>query len=148
MKRAFEADLIYLAGGNTFAFLDDLRQSGLVAHLRRYAKREGVLAGCSAGGIIMTPNISTASYPDFDRDDNEVGLRNYSALRLVNFEFFPHFEPTPAYIKSIRSHSIEGSNPIYAVEDGGAIRCFKGMVSFMGQVSVFFDGTYFPISSS
>lgn len=142
-----ESDFVYLAGGNTFEFLKGLRSNGIIPYLKRFAKRKGTLAGCSAGGIILTPNISTASYPEFDRDDNEIGIRNYSAMNLVNFEFFPHYVAQPRYEKKIRAQSYECDHPIYAVTDGSAIQLDNNSLRFIGEITVFYNGSTFNLHS-
>ena len=45
-------DAIHLTGGNTFQFSYWLRERGLDAELKRYAKAGGVLIGVSAGAIL------------------------------------------------------------------------------------------------
>src|SRR5690606_38126284 len=93
LASALRSDVIYLAGGNTFYFLDSLRKSGMIRHLRKVAREGGVLAGLSAGALILTPNIRLAQVPRFDADENEVGLRDLTGLGLTPFEFSPHYSP-------------------------------------------------------
>ena len=83
------SDVIYLSGGNTYYFLHHLRRSGPIPVLREFVARGGVLAGLSAGAILMTPHIGLAGYPSFDRDENDVGLRNEASLALVDFALPP-----------------------------------------------------------
>ena len=75
LNEVLTSDIIFLGGGNTYYFLKSLRQQKLIPKLKKFVQDGGVLAGLSAGAILMTPNISTASYPDFDRDDNDVKLK-------------------------------------------------------------------------
>ena len=91
--RLHRSDIVYLAGGNTYYFLDHLRRSGLLDELALFARRGGVVAGLSAGALILTPHIGLAGYPAFDRDENTVGLGRSGCrgLGLVGFEFFPHY---------------------------------------------------------
>ena len=62
-------------GGNTFYFIKHLRRSGIFNRLIEYANNGGILTGLSAGAIMTTPNIMTASFPPWDRDDNEDNVR-------------------------------------------------------------------------
>ena len=76
LEEVFKSDIIFLGGGNTFYFLKFLRRKKLFARFKDFVKRGGVLTGLSAGGIIMTPNIMTAGFPSFDKDDNDVLIKN------------------------------------------------------------------------
>ena len=57
LHKALGSDVIYLAGGNTFYFLRNLRKSGLIPQLKKFVEQGGVLVGLSASAIIFTPNI-------------------------------------------------------------------------------------------
>ncbi len=142
LKRALQADAIYLAGGNTFYFLKHLRKSGVLTKLKKFAKKGGVVAGLSAGAIIMTPSIGLAAYPIFDADNNEVRLRrkHWKALGLVNFEFFPHFVSSRRYIQAMINYSRRRKRRVYACQDGGGISIRGKEVSFFGKVKCFEKG--------
>jgi dipeptidase E len=90
-QEVMRSDAIHMAGGNTFYFLHHLRKMKLLPQLRSFAQKGGVLTGLSAGAIMMTENIEMAAYPEFDRDENIVNIKNLTALNLVDFLFFPHF---------------------------------------------------------
>jgi dipeptidase E len=136
------SDIIYLAGGNTFTYLHHLRRSGLLAVLTRFAAGGGVVAGLSAGGILMTPNIGLAGYPPFDRDENEVGLstRAEKSLGLVNFEFFPHYRQSPRYRDALRSYSKRTGVPVYACRDGSGIVIEGDCFTAHGEIWLFDRG--------
>jgi dipeptidase E len=136
------SDVVYLSGGNTFHFLMHLRRSGLVSVLRQFADRGGVLAGLSAGAILATPHIGLAAYPPFDRDENEVGLpkSRWSALDLVDFEFFPHFRRSRQYRDALLRYSETSRLPIYACSDGSGIVVEGDRFTAHGDVWLFDRG--------
>jgi dipeptidase E len=140
------ADLIYLSGGNTFYFLKSIRRNHFDKLLLKFVQRGGVLAGLSAGAIMMTPAITTASYPKFDRDENTVGLRNLDALGLVEFEFFPHYSPEPEYARELKRQSKALKYPIYGVADGAGIVVEDHRLSFYGNVWGYFAGKQFDVN--
>ncbi len=144
-KHALSADLVYLSGGNTFYFLKAIRTHHFDRLLKDYVARGGVLAGLSAGAILMTPTISTASYPKFDRDDNDVKIRNFDALNLVNFEFFPHYDPKPEYARALKRQSKLLDVPLYGVNDGGGIVVENNRLSFFGEVWGYVNGQEFVV---
>ena len=63
LSELLKSDLIFLGGGNTFYFLKHLKSTGLIDELKTFAANGGVLCGLSAGAIIMTPHVHTASFP-------------------------------------------------------------------------------------
>ncbi len=141
LKRiAFQSDIIHLGGGNTFYFLNQLRKNGLINELREWVHAGGVLTGLSAGAIIMTNNIMTASFPSFDRDDNDENLKKLNGMQLVDFEFFPHYKNSKRYDLELMEYSTQIKNPLYACPDGSGIMLNDDELSFIGKVFCFFNG--------
>lgn len=136
------SDVVYLAGGNTFYFLDALRRSGLFEELRAFARRGGVIAGLSAGALILTPHIGLAGYPSFDRDPNDVGLgaRGRRGLGVVPFEFFPHFRRSPRYREALLEYSRTARGAVYACPDGSGIVVEGDRFTAHGRVWLFDRG--------
>jgi dipeptidase E len=143
--KILESDLIYLSGGNTFYFLKHLKRSGMLKLLRDYTLQGGVLAGQSAGSIIMTPDISTASYPDFDMDENEVGIKNFKSMGLVEFQFFPHYLNTRRYIHELNLQSKRSNHPIFACPDGSGVIVEDQKTTFVGDAWGFLRGRKFKL---
>jgi dipeptidase E len=147
-KAALNADMIYLSGGNTFHFLKAIRLNGFDKMLKTYAKRGGVIAGLSAGAILLTPSIATASYPEFDCDDNWVGLKDLKALGLAPFEFFPHFTAAREYNAELLLQSKKIKWPIYGAFDGSGIIIEDRKLIFIGSVTQFYRGQKFVINEA
>lgn len=138
MKEVFQSDIIHLSGGNTFYFLAHLRKSGLLPELKAFVERGGILTGLSAGAIIMTPSIETASFPEFDCDDNDEGLRNFKSLGLVSFEVFPHYKNSKRYEKELLNYSRHSKHPLFAIPDGGGIIVDGNTQKFVGKIHCFY----------
>lgn len=134
INSAFTSDAIYIAGGNTFYILHHLKKAGFVKKLKDHVKSGRVLAGLSAGAIIMTPDIDLAGYPEFDKDENEIGLRSKKSLGIVGFEFFPHFNPNnKQLIGALSKHASKKRRPIIASSDGCGVVIENGMSHFVGS---------------
>lgn len=85
------SNIVVISGGNTFNLLRNLRQSGLDESIKEFAKKRNfILAGFSAGALILTPSITICTLPDFD--ENLVGISDLSGLGIVDYEIFPHYE--------------------------------------------------------
>jgi dipeptidase E len=148
MNEAFDSDIIHLSGGNTYYFLKYLRKNKILSKLKAFVKRGGVLTGLSAGAIIMTPNIDTAGFPEFDKDDNEEGIKNFRSMGLVDFEFFPHYKNSKRYDQELLAHSKRSQRKVIACADGSGLvikdhevhihgRCFQFHCGRKEKVNLF-----------
>ena len=94
----------------------------------------------------MTENIETAGYPEFDRDENEVGLKNLSSLNLVDFLFFPHFRNSSRYDSAFKRFSKSKKKNIYACPDGSGVVVNGDEIRFLGRVFAFSQGCKITIN--
>lgn len=147
LSEVLRSDLIFLGGGNTFYFLKHLKKNKMFDHFKKFLKRGGVLCGLSAGAIVLTPHVHTASFPHFDRDENPWEMKNLSAMRLVNFEFFPHYKNSQRYDAELKHHSKKSNLPLYACPNGGGIIIEEDSLTFCGKAHVFYQGKKFTLSS-
>ncbi|AYF45248.1 MULTISPECIES: Type 1 glutamine amidotransferase-like domain-containing protein [Halobacteriovorax] len=145
MQEALSSDVIHLGGGNTFYFIKHLRRSGIFNRLIEYANNGGILTGLSAGAIMTTPNIMTASFPPWDRDDNEDNVRNFKAMNLVDFEFFPHYRKSKRYDIELKRHSILSRFPIYACPDGSGLVVTDEEIYVHGECYIFENGQKYKL---
>ena len=133
IRAALNSHIVYLAGGNTFYFLQALRNAGLLPYLREFAEKGGILAGLSAGAHILTPHIGLAGAPGLIPDENEVGLKNLKALGLAPFEILPHYEAKPIRVRALCKYTITSKLPVFACPDGTGIVMDHGRVSILGR---------------
>ena len=140
MREALKSDIVYLAGGNTFYFLRHLRQSGMLAELKKFVEKGGILAGLSAGALIITPNIWMAKWPPHEADENEVRLKNLKSLNMVQFEFLPHYTNSAKTNRAMIWHSKKSKFPTIACPDGSGVVIDGDEVTFFGPVYIFVDG--------
>lgn len=93
IQKLLSSDIVMISGGNTFTLLNHLRLSGLdKAILEFWQKDNVVLSGFSAGALVLTPTIEVCNTPNFDQ--NLVGITDLSGLNIVDFEVWPHYDPT------------------------------------------------------
>lgn len=110
-----EADLVFLAGGNTFVQMQFFEKINLGKILENY---EGVVIGQSAGAINLAKYAICA--PEYEE---EIGT-NYiwSGLNMTNINIEPHFilETNSELEKRLRKELLDLSlkYPIYAILDG------------------------------
>lgn len=145
-QEVMRSDAIHMGGGNTFYFLNSLRKAGLLGQLKTFAEKGGLLTGLSAGAIMMTENIEMAGYPEFDRDENVVNIKNLTALNLVDFLFFPHFRNSARYDAVFKKYTRQSEKIIYACPDGAGIVVRDNEIRFIGKCFAFSKGHKFNIN--
>ena len=83
-----DIDLIYVGGGNTFATIKKLRDSGFDKELIRYIKSGVTYVGGSCGAHIVGQNIEHLT----PFDENYVKLTDFRGLGLVDGIFIVHYD--------------------------------------------------------
>lgn len=125
-------DAIHLSGGNTYYFLNSIKKRKFAPILKEFVRKGGVLVGVSAGGYMMTSSIKITSL--FSENENSVGLKNFTALGLVDFEFCPHFNQKEKYLEKIKEYSKSSGKMIHACRDGDGIVVYEDKVKLIGKV--------------
>lgn len=119
IKKTFNnADIIWFTGGNTFYLLNQLKETKLDKNINKLLLNK-IYVGVSAGSIVATPNVLTASIEP--ADTNSVDLINFNGLNLVDFEISPH---TNNYVPldNVVAYSKKTKNFVYALDDNSAIK--------------------------
>jgi len=129
-------DALFLSGGNTYYFLNSLKNRNFISVIKSFVEKGGILIGVSAGSIIMSKTISVTSIDDdIGGDQNSVGLKDFSALGLNDFEFFPHFDiNNDETTKRLKEYSKTSKSVIYACKDGDGIIVENDNMQFFGEV--------------
>jgi len=144
LERLKYADVIFVGGGNTFYLSYCMEKSGLFDILPELLQTR-VYAGISAGSMIATQSIRTASQaiksPDkfYDAEYDELGPKGRSAGKtagLVNLVLRPHYNkvrfpgnPDEVY-KAIVA---DVKAPLYAIDDSSAIKVVDGTVEVISE---------------
>jgi len=119
VNKLLGANILIITGGNTFKLLDNLRKSGLDQAIREFtSKSEFVLAGFSAGALVLTPNIEVCNLPNYDK--NEVGLSDLTGLNIVNFEVFPHYSELE-HRELLKNYKIKAKNEVKEITNEDCI---------------------------
>ncbi len=125
-ERLAAADVVFVSGGNTYYLLDQSRQNGFVEWLQTELG-DKVYVGSSAGSILVTPTILTAS----NGDQNIVGLKDLSGVGLVDFEFLPHV-PDFIALELAEKYAAKTKRAFYALDDQSAISVEGEKVKVVG----------------
>ena len=96
IKKLNSVDVIFIAGGNSFYLLQELKLKNVLQELIEFACTKTYI-GSSAGACIACPNIEYV-----DRLDNKSQaplLENYDALNIVDFYVLPHYKSKEKYTR-------------------------------------------------
>jgi dipeptidase E len=98
-------DAVYVAGGSTFALLESLRVTGNDEVLVRRVRDGLPYIGCSAGSIIVGPDITPASLMDDPADGPS--LTDFMGLGLIDRTVIPHADGMlPPYPPALISETV------------------------------------------
>ena len=116
-----ESNILLITGGNTFTLLNNIRKNGFDDEIINLAKKEDfVIAGFSAGALILTPTIDILTKEwSYGPDSNNVGLKNLSGLSLIEFEVLPHFREDDK--KALEEYSKVSEYDVKPITDDGYI---------------------------
>ncbi len=131
LRALLACDAIHLSGGNTYHFLHWLRVRELIRPLQDYVAQGGVLIGISAGAMLMTPEITTASLCG---DPMMEGVTDFSALGLVDFAFLPHLNQIESATKVLEDYSRKFRCTIYGCRDGDGIIVKGKQIECVGRI--------------
>lgn len=87
------AEIIFMAGGNTFYLLDKLKEQGLDQVLINKINTGTPYVGESAGAIILSPDITYVK--EMDDASFAPNLNVYTGLCITNFSILPHYLDIP-----------------------------------------------------
>jgi len=132
------AEALFMGGGNTYALLKRLRESGLLPAIRERVQAGVPYLGASAGANVAGPTILTTN------DWNVVALDRFDALGLVAFNINPHYkEMDPAmapYSETrddrIREYHVVNANPVAGLEEGAWLTVEDGAVMAHGTARI------------
>lgn len=83
-----QTNYLYIAGGNTFYLLQELKRKNLLDLITRRVSEGMIYIGESAGGMIASPNVEYVQ--PMDPKELAPELSSYEALKLVDFYLLPH----------------------------------------------------------
>lgn len=90
-SRFEQTDIIYVCGGNTFAILQKMKETGVDRYIIEAVNKGALYIGVSAGSIIAGRNIEIAGWGS-EGDQNDVGLRDLSGFGFTDVAVFPHYK--------------------------------------------------------
>lgn len=87
-KAIDEADVVLVAGGDTFYLMEKLKESGADKIIKKFIEKGGVYIGSSAGSIVCCPTIEGAE--EFDDPSLAPRLDNFDGMGVFKDVIIPH----------------------------------------------------------
>lgn len=82
------ADILLVAGGDTFYLMEKLKKSGADKAIKNFISRGGIYIGSSAGSIVCCPTIEGAE--KFDNPNLAPNLENFNGMGIFDEVVIPH----------------------------------------------------------
>ena len=82
------ADILLVAGGDTFYLMEKLQENGADRAIKNFINRGGIYIGSSAGSIVCCPTIEGAE--KFDNPKLVPNLENFNGIGIFNEVVIPH----------------------------------------------------------
>lgn len=135
-EKLFECDIVHLSSGNTYSFLNNLKNKQLLPKLKQFALEGGILVGVSAGAHILCKDISASKFGD----KNYTDLVDLTALGLVDFKIIPHWNNKNDKLDDIKTFSRELNSLVYLLDDGNGIVVDGNELYFYGNIKKIYQG--------
>lgn len=87
-KTIVGADIVLVAGGDTFYLMEKLKESGTDKVIKEFIEKNGIYIGSSAGSIVCCPTIEGAE--EFDNPNLAPKLDNFNGLGIFKDVIIPH----------------------------------------------------------
>jgi dipeptidase E len=138
MARAiFEAEVIFVGGGNTFRLLHGLYNRDLLDPIRRKVAEGTPFIGSSAGAIVAGPSLKTT------KDMPVLQPPSFEALGLVPFQISPHYldpDPSSTHMGETQEERIlqfleENETPVVGLREGSLLRIERDVIALKGPHS-------------
>jgi dipeptidase E len=126
-------NFIYVAGGNPFYLLKSIRESGFDKVIKKLISQGVVYIGSSAGAYVACPNIDVSIWKDEYRkkERNRYGVKDLSAMNLVNFLVIAHYEEGLREIIERKLPNLK--YPLRILKDGQALLIKDNKIIFFGE---------------
>lgn len=108
-----------------------LKERKLDFLLKALALKGKLMIGVSAGAILMSKSIKIAEFID----ENEIQLKEFDGLNLVDLEFMPHWESQETKSQQLLDYSLNREGSIFTCNDAGGIVIAGNRIDYFGEIN-------------
>jgi dipeptidase E len=118
-EQLMTSDVVYIAGGNSFHLLQQLRKTGFGKLLRDYVDNGGIYIGASAGALVAGADIGPAA--TLDEPDKVYNLKSTLGLGFIDIIPLPHYDGNPVSEVGMIKATYVGAFDMVLMNDDQAI---------------------------
>jgi len=124
-----EFDSIYIGGGNTFKLISEIKSSGFDIFLMKFASKNKIIYGGSAGAIILGKNILTT------QDRNDFKVNNFDGLNLINnWSVWPHFQNSE--LNKVKKFVFQKSSNVISIPENSGCYIDDNKLCTINNISI------------
>jgi dipeptidase E len=132
INKLMECDIIHLSAGNPIEFRKAITNRKMEQVLWDYYHSGGIIVGVSGGALQL--GQSTALFHLFKGSDS---VESSDALKMVNFEFLPHYNRwNNDFKQKVLAYSKRTGTRILCVNDGDGVIVDKENIQMIGNIKV------------
>ena len=114
-----EADIIYIGGGDTIKLLENIKEYNIDILLKEAYEDGVVLAGMSAGAILLSKDgFSDSKITRKESDKHEF----VEGLNFIDISFCPHYEKGSNKAKELEEELTKKDKKVYCLENCTALK--------------------------
>jgi dipeptidase E len=98
-----QTDVVFVAGGNTFFLLQEMRKGGFAELIHDYIHKGMIYIGSSAGSVVAGPTVRLVNGLDDPTDAPE--LQDFAGLGLIDIAILPHWGSPKRCAQAAQSYS-------------------------------------------
>lgn len=122
------ADIIYICGGDTVKLLTDIKEYKIDELLLEAYNKGTVLAGMSAGAILLSQKGFSDSLIARGESDKYEFIEG---LNFVNLSFCPHYHSSIEKTKDLEEYLSKNNDKVYALENCTALKIEDDKISII-----------------
>ena len=123
-----DADIIYICGGDTVKLLDHVKEYNLEDLLLEAYNKGTVIAGMSAGAILLSNKGFSDSLIARGESDKYEFIKG---LRFIDIAFCPHYNIDPKKNKELEEYLSKNNEEVYSLENNTALKIIDDEISII-----------------
>lgn len=123
-----DADIIYICGGDTVKLLDHVKEYNLEDLLLETYNKGTVIAGMSAGAILLSNKGFSDSLIIRGESDKYEFLKG---LKFIDIAFCPHYNIDPKKNKELEEYLSNNNEEVYCLENNTALKIIDDRISII-----------------
>ena len=123
-----DADIIYICGGDTVKLLDHVKEYNLEDLLLEAYNKGTVIAGMSAGAILLSNKGFSDSLIIRGESDKYEFIKG---LKFIDIAFCPHYNIDPKKNKELEEYLSNNNEEVYCLENNTALKIIDDRISII-----------------